>query len=93
MPPKSRQIRHNATSHRFEYEEETYLCVLEYVRTNDSVTFTHTGVPPPVERRGIAADLTEAGLQWARRNKLRVVPACSYVAAYIRRNPEHQDLL
>jgi len=57
------------------------------------VVFTHTGVPPAWQGRGLAALLVEAGLTWARDQGFKVVPACSYVALFIERHPQWRELL
>jgi uncharacterized protein len=54
---------------------------------------THTGVPLPLRGHGIAARLVAAALAHARSEGLRVDPRCSYVARYMQRHPETQDLL
>ncbi len=64
-----------------------------YRRRDGVATFFHTEVPPALQGRGVAAALVAAALQWARAEGLRVRPSCSYVAAYMRRHPETQDLL
>lgn len=71
--------------------DDVALCV--YRRDGDVVALTHTEVPIAHEGRGIAAALVRAALDWARAEGLRVRPLCSYVAAYMRRHPETQDLL
>ncbi len=53
----------------------------------------HTEVPAALQGRGLAAVLVQAALAWAREQGLGVRPTCSYVAAYMRRHPETQDLL
>lgn len=53
----------------------------------------HTEVPMAFEGRGIAAALVRAAIEYARENGLKVLPACSYVRAYMRRHPEAQSLL
>lgn len=88
-----RRIWHNQAASRFEYTENSYLCVLDYTLQGSLAVFTHTGVPAPVGGRGIAADLVRTGLDTAREQGWRVRPDCSYVEAYIRRNPRYQDLL
>lgn len=55
--------------------------------------FTHTGVPPAYEGQGIASALVKEGLAYARKEGYKVVPLCSFVAAYIKRHPEYADLL
>ncbi|MBL8305858.1 MAG: N-acetyltransferase [Rubrivivax sp.] len=57
------------------------------------VTLHHTEVPRALQGRGVAAALVDAALSWARAQGLRVRPSCSYVALYMRRHPETQDLL
>lgn len=56
-------------------------------------TFTHTGVRTQHEGKGLAAELTRRGLDDARADGVRVVPACSYVAAYLERHPDDRDLI
>ncbi len=53
----------------------------------------HTEVPPQLEGRGIAAALVRAAFEHAEPPGFKVVPACSYVRAYVRRHPETQALL
>jgi predicted GNAT family acetyltransferase len=71
----------------------TPVSVLDYSLNRDQVVFTHTGVPPAYQGKGLAAQLVEAGLKWAQAQGLRVVPACTYVQSYIQRHPEWQHLV
>ena len=71
----------------------TPISVLDYELGPGRVVFTHTGVPPAYRGQGLAAQLVEAGLRWAREAGLKVVPACSYVQLYIQRHPEWQNLV
>lgn len=59
--------------------------MLEYHRENDAIVFTHTYVPPTLRGGGVAARLVAAGVAFARAEGLRIVPACSYVAAWLER--------
>ncbi len=86
-------IIHNTAENRFQVEVESHLAVLDYALMDGVITFTHTGVPSPIEGRGIAGQLVQRGLNYAREENLKVIPACSYVARYIERHPEYQDLL
>lgn len=89
----NRIIEHNAAQHQFQYEEDAQMARLDYTLANGVMTITHTGVPRPLEGRGIAGDLTRTALDTARREGWKVRPACSYAHAYINRHPEYQDLL
>jgi predicted GNAT family acetyltransferase len=86
-------IRDNAERHRFEVVVDGHLARADYVIDGDVITFTHTIVPPALEGRGIASRLIRHGLSEARDRRLRVVPQCPFVAAYIRKHPEWADLL
>ncbi|MES2697869.1 MAG: GNAT family N-acetyltransferase, partial [Verrucomicrobiota bacterium] len=70
-----------------------YLSMAEYVRREGTMTMTHTFVPPELRGKGIAEKLVRAALDYARAEKLRVIPACSYVAMFIERHPEYKPLL
>jgi predicted GNAT family acetyltransferase len=85
-------VRHNAAEHRFEVTVDGWLAVADYQPDGEQVVFTHTFVPPELRGQGIADKLVRAALEWARAEQRRVVPACSYVAAFIRKNPEFQVL-
>lgn len=89
----SPEILHNAAAHRYEVTVDGYLSVCEYEVAGDRMVFTHTLVPPELRGRGIAEKLVRVALADARAAGKRVVPACSYVAKFIERNKEFQDLL
>ncbi|HEX5352778.1 MAG TPA: GNAT family N-acetyltransferase [Rhodanobacteraceae bacterium] len=86
-------INHDINTHRFSVEAEGHRGIVDYTLRDGVMTITHTEVPPPIGGRGIAAALTRAALDTARREGWKVVPACSYAAAYIRRHPEFADLM
>lgn len=89
----NRTITHNENQQRFECTEEQLLCVLDYQLQAAVMVIVHTGVPPALEGRGIAADLTRTALDTARERGWRVRPVCSYAAAYINKHPQYQDLV
>ena len=62
------------------------------MQDGDTIVMTHVGVHPSQRGQGVAAKLTQVALDYARGKSLRVIPMCSYVAAYIRRNPEYAEL-
>ena len=86
-------VRHNESEHRFEADIGGALSVADYERRGTDLILTHTFVPPPLRGQGIAEKLVRAALEYARVERLRVVPACSYVDAYIRRHPEFHPLV
>ena len=87
------EIKHNEKAHRFESENNGLLSVLVYKIVPGRMLFQHTEVPPSLEGRGLAAKLTRVALEYARKEKLQVVPACSYTASFMAKHPEYNDLL
>ena len=88
------EIRHNSQASRFELEQDGKTAVLGYdLKGKDIIVFTHTEVPPELEGRGFGSQLARSGLDYAHQQGLQVVSLCSFVAGYIERHPEYQDLL
>ena len=67
--------------------------ICSYRRLGDVLVLHHTEVPRALQGQGLAGELVQAVLDWARAEGLRVRPTCSYVAACMRRHPETRDLL
>lgn len=86
-------IQHDSAAHRFHTEVESARCVLDYTLTSGVMTITHTGVPAKVGGRGIASALVQAALDNARGEGWKVVPSCSYAAAWMERHPQYDELL
>ena len=82
-------VRHNEAAHRFELEAPHGLAIAVYRPQGNARVFTHTEVPPQDEGQGIAARLVRAALDDTKARGLRIVPACSYVVAFVRRHPEY----
>ena len=93
QPQPPLEVRHDAQAGRFEAVVDGLLCVCEYRQDGQVLLFTHTEVPRALAGRGIAAALVGAALAWARHEGYAVKPLCSYVALYMRRHPQTQDLL
>ena len=86
-------IRNNESESRFETTVDGHTAFAMYdLEDPDRIVFTHTEVPPELSGRGLAQLIVKTGLEHAREHKLKVVPQCSYVAAYIKRNPEYEEL-
>ncbi len=87
------EIQHDTQACRFQVEIEGHTAVLEYHMDGDTIVFTHTGVPEAIGGRGIGSQLVRAGLAYARRQGYAVRPLCWFVAQYVQRHPEYQNLL
>jgi uncharacterized protein len=84
-------IDHDIQMQRFTTDVDGHRAVLEYRLSERVMTITHTGVPPAIGGRGIAAELMRAALGAARAAGWTVNPVCSYAAAYMRRHPDNAE--
>ncbi len=88
------KITHDTKNHKFTARVDDSECYLHYNRPKKNViNFYSTFVPGELRGKGIAAQLVEAGLMYAEKNKLQIIPSCSYVDVYIRRNEKYLRLL
>ncbi|HEX6098908.1 MAG TPA: GNAT family N-acetyltransferase [Thermoanaerobaculia bacterium] len=87
-------IRHNEQQSQFETTIDGHTAYAAYdLEDPDRIVFTHTIVPTELEGRGVASAIVTQALEHARAKNLKVVPQCAYVASFIKRHPEYQDLL
>lgn len=87
-------IRHNQEESQFEIIIDGHLAIAAYdLEEPNRIVFTHTDVPEALAGRGIAGAIVKFGLEHAREKSLIVVGQCSYVAAFVKRHSEYQDLL
>ena len=75
----------------------TELGHLEYRLVDSSphkaVDFYHTYTRPAAQGHGVAAKMVACGLDWAQSEKFSVIPTCSYVAAFLKKNPQYSSNL
>ena len=86
------EVIRNEDERRFESWIDGTLAKLDYIQDGKNFVITHVGVHPDLRGQGIAGRIVQVSLEYARENNLRVVPMCSYAAAYIRRHPEYAEL-
>jgi uncharacterized protein len=81
------------TKGRFEIEQDGRIAYLEYTIAGNVLGLLHTEVPEELRGRGIASELANSALKWARENHMKVDVICPSVAGYIERHKEFSDLL
>jgi len=87
-------VVHDETERKFSVTLGNDTAYLSYHRIDrDTLSYAHVWVPVAHRNKGVAAAVTLAALNYAATAGLRVVPACPYVAAYIRRHPRFSDLV
>jgi hypothetical protein len=86
-------IRDNTEQHRFELDAEGGTALMYYRLAPGEITLVHTEVPPALGGKGIGSALVRGVLELARSRGLRVIAKCPFVAGYMGRHPEYNDLL
>jgi uncharacterized protein len=86
-------VMHNAAASQFEARTEHGIAVLKYAVRGDVLDLAHTTVPREAEGQGVGAALAKAALDHARRDHLKVIPSCPFVASYLKRHQEYADLV
>jgi len=87
------QVRDNPGQQRYELRTDAGIAVVEYHRDGETLIIFYTEVPYALRRRGIGKRLVRGALDDMRQRKLKVAPRCSFVRAFIERNPEYRELL
>jgi hypothetical protein len=85
-------VIHNIKENRFEVNLNSHTAKLNYHLSGDIIIFTHTGVPSILEGQGIGSELVKVGLEYAKKNNLKVQTLCWFVDGYLQRHMEYQEL-
>lgn len=86
-------VRDNVQQHRFELEVEGHLAISVYKREKGVITFIHTEVPDALGGKGVGSLLARGALDMVRAKGEKVVAQCPFIAAFIAKHAEYQDLL
>ncbi|MTE21705.1 GNAT family N-acetyltransferase [Streptomyces sp. TRM43335] len=79
---------------RFEARVGTTLTgFVDYVRTDDLVSYPRVVVSRPFRGQGIGDRLLRTAVEDARRRGLRIRPACAFVEQWLELNPEYRELV
>jgi predicted GNAT family acetyltransferase len=89
----SGDIRDNTAQHRFELDADGGTALMYYRLEPGVITLSHTEVPPELGGQGIGSALVRGVLELVRARGLKVVAKCPFVAAYMGRHPEYNDLV
>ena len=87
------QVAHNVPAARFELVVNGQTAHLDYQRAGDRIRLVHIEVPPEIQGHHYSEILARAGLEYARREQLRVVPICPFVRTFLSHHPEYLPLV
>ncbi|HEY2752428.1 GNAT family N-acetyltransferase [Phenylobacterium sp.] len=83
----------NEATHRFEVTLGGETAFAEYSLLRDALVLPHTVVPAAFEGRGVGSALARTALGYARQHGLKVKPICPFMAGFIKKHSEWQDLV
>lgn len=88
------KLTDNTAMQQYEFDVDGQLAVIEYMKPGKGIIYlTHTFVPETLSGQGIGTELVEAVLQDVKRQGLAAVPQCEFVAQYIVRHPEWEEIV
>lgn len=87
-------VLHVPEKHRYEIRESDQVVGFTQYRLPDDehVDFIHTESSPEYAGQGLAARLVTFALDDVRAQNKRIIPHCPYVAGFIRKHPEYEDI-
>ena len=66
---------------------------IEELPNGKAYNLTHTYVTPAMRGKGIAAKLVQKAITHAREDDHKIIPTCSYIAAYMQRHEQDKDVV
>ena len=92
---KSNKVKRNEITERYEMvlDNGRVAFINYYITPDGNVALTHTDVPYGDEGQGVGSELVKQTLEEIEGRNSKVIPSCSFVAAYIRRHPEWKRLV
>jgi hypothetical protein len=86
-------VRDNGAAQRYEMDVAGKSAFITYRRSPGVVTLLHAEVPQELSGQGIGSQLARGALELARAQGCKVVPRCPFIANYMKKHAEFQDLL
>ena len=86
-------VNNNLNQQQFEVQADGELAVLQYRFHDKLLWLMHTDVPKKLEGHGVASLLAHTALEWARATNIKVKVICPFVAIYLKRHPEYNDIV
>ncbi|MBI9104496.1 MAG: N-acetyltransferase [Spirochaetales bacterium] len=86
-------VLHDRDHYRFYLELDDEEAYIQYnILPSGELNFYKTYVPESHRGKRYAEKLMKAGLDYARRQELKIKPSCSYVVNYFEKNPQDSFL-
>ena len=83
----------NKQQQQFEIHADGEVASLVYRFYKNDIALMHTDVPEKLGNRGIASALAKHALEWAKSQNKKVMVYCPFVASYLKRHTEYNELI
>ncbi|WP_217473950.1 GNAT family N-acetyltransferase [Stutzerimonas stutzeri] len=88
------RVQHDEQANRYVLEVDGQaLGLAEYQPDGSRRVFTHTEVDQSLEGQGMGSLLIREALDDTRRQGKRIVPVCEFVAAYVKKHHDWDDIV
>jgi uncharacterized protein len=87
------EVHDNTAARRFELQLDGATAFVAYQKSENAVRLIHTEVPEALSGRGVGSRLAKGTLELLRKSGTQVIAECSFVAEYVKKHPEFQDIL
>lgn len=78
----------------FIVKEGKRLAEMTYSKAGDTmIIIDHTDVDDVLRGTGAGQAMVETAVQWARENKIKIMPLCPFASSVFRKNPSYHDVL
>ncbi|MCF6780625.1 N-acetyltransferase [Pseudomonas stutzeri] len=94
MSHQDAKVRHDEDQQRYVLEiEGQALGFAQYRAEGKRMVFTHTEVDDSLSGQGMGSLLVRESLDDARRRGMGIVPVCEFIAAYVKKHPDWNDII
>lgn len=94
--PSEDAVEHERAGHRGAFvirEGERRLAQMTYTASPGLAIIDHTEVDEALRGTGASARLVAAAVEWARKEKVRILPLCPFARHVFDKTPEYADVL
>ena len=83
----------NEKESQFEMVVDGHTAIIVYKEYPGKMALIHTEVPPVLEGKGVATAIIEKALNYIEHTKLKLIPICPVVVAYVKRHAEWKRIV
>jgi predicted GNAT family acetyltransferase len=90
------KIEHEHSGHRGAFvwlENGERLAVMSYTVAGSRVIIDHTDVDDRLRGKGAGKQLVKAAVDWARADKVQLMPLCPFARSVFEKTPDYSDVL